>query len=520
MSLLEVKNLSVSFPNFQAVKNISFNVEKGEIFGIVGESGSGKSLTALSVLGLLPYPKAFHSQQSSIRFNGVELLQNPSLRQFRGNKIGFIFQEPMSSLNPLHTIGRQIAEVLILHRKMPAKEAQKETLRLLKLTGIPNASRRLNAYPHELSGGQRQRVMIAMAIANKPDLLIADEPTTALDVTVQEQIIELLLKLRHEMGMSIIFISHDLRLISRIADHVAVMKGGKIIEQGTANQIFTAPKESYTKRLIESHNILKENKKQADKNIVEMQSVTVRYPLNKNFWGRTTEWLYALNNISLQLKIGQTLGIVGESGSGKSTLGQVLCRLLPAGGQIRLNNQSADAIPLKQWHKQIQIVFQDPYNSLNPRMNIGQIIGEGLEVHFPKLSKSEKQAKIIQALKEVGLPAEAEQRYPHEFSGGQRQRIAIARALIVEPQILVLDEPTSALDVTIQAQILKLLRQIQEQRGLTYLFISHNMQAVRAVSDEIAVMKDGKIIEQGNCSRIFDSPQHDYTKNLIKAAQL
>lgn len=525
MSLLEVKNLSVCFhksdqKDFCAVKKVSFSLDKGEILGIVGESGSGKSLTALSILGLLPYPRAYHPQGSSIKFAKTELLNNPDIRQFRGGKIGFIFQEPMSSLNPLHTIGHQIAETLILHQNLTSRQASGEVLRLLKLTGIPNARRRMKAYPHELSGGQRQRVMIAMAIANHPDILIADEPTTALDVTIQEQIIELLLKLRRQMQMSIIFISHDLHLVNRIADKVIVMQHGKIVEQGRCQDIFSNPQHSYTKKLINSHNILNKNNNYHSDVAVEMSNIQVRYPLRKNFWGQTTEWLNAVDNVSLSLKSGQTLGIVGESGSGKTTLGQVLCRLIKFSGDIRLFDRPATEISPKSWHKQVQIVFQDPYNSLNPRMNIGQIVGEGLDIHFPQLSKAQKQERIIHVLREVGLSSEAINRYPHEFSGGQRQRIAIARALILEPRVLVLDEPTSALDVTIQAQILALLRRIQQQKQLSYLFISHNMQAIQAVSDEVAVMKDGKIIEQADCRQIFDNPQAEYTKLLIKASAL
>lgn len=525
MSLLEVNNLSICFhnpgrPDFCAVKDVSFKLEKGEIYGIVGESGSGKSLTALSILGLLPYPQAQHSPNASIRFNGIELLNNPALRKFRGSKIGFIFQEPMSSLNPLHTIEQQIAETLILHRHLSARQARREVLRLLKLTGIKNARARMKAYPHQLSGGQRQRVMIAMAIANHPDILIADEPTTALDVTIQEQIIELLLKLRQQLGMAVIFISHDLRLISRIADRVAVMKKGRIIEQGSCRQIFEHPKESYTKTLINSHNILNINNNTADSIIIEMKNICIRYPVSKNIWGHVTEWLYAANHVSLNLKSGQTLGIVGESGSGKTTLGQALCRLLPFAGCLKLYGRDCSDFTLKQWHKEIQIVFQDPYNSLNPRMNIRQIVGEGLKVHFPGFSAEQQNYRIIKVLEEVGLSADILERYPHEFSGGQRQRIAIARALIPEPRILVLDEPTSALDVTIQAQVLKLLRRIQRQRGLSYLFISHNMQAVEAVADEIAVMKEGRIIEQGSCRQIFECPREEYTRLLIKASAL
>lgn len=525
MSLLEVKDLSVCFhgsgqKDFCAVKGISFKLETGEILGIVGESGSGKSLTALSILGLLPYQQAYHGKDSSIKFKGIELLANPNLREFRGGKIGFIFQEPMSSLNPLHTIEHQIAETLVVHQGLSEKEARPKVLKLLKLTGIKNARSRMKSYPHELSGGQRQRVMIAMAIANKPDILIADEPTTALDVTIQEQIIELLLKLRQEMGMSIIFISHDLRLVSRIADKVAVMKSGKIIEQGSCKQIFERPKESYTKKLINAHNILKKENNIKNDIIVKMSDICVNYPIHKNFWGRVTEWLYAVNHVSLELRRGKTLGLVGESGSGKTTLGQVLCRLIAFSGEIYLEGKRAEEISNKEWHKQVQIVFQDPYNSLNPRMNISQIVGEGLEVHFPKLSKEQKLEKITQTLQEVGLSANMLERYPHEFSGGQRQRIAIARALVLEPQVLVLDEPTSALDVTIQAQILNLLQKIQKDRGISYLFISHNMQAIQAISDEVAVMKDGQIIEKGNCAEIFEHPQAEYTKLLIKASAL
>ncbi|MBE6447742.1 MAG: ABC transporter ATP-binding protein [Alphaproteobacteria bacterium] len=520
MTILQVKDLSVCFhnPNQKAscpVKNVSFNLQKGEILGIVGESGSGKTLTALSILGLLPYPKAFHSPASSIKFQETELINNPNIRNIQGNRIGFIFQEPMSSLNPLHTIEHQIAETLIQHQGLSKKQARHEVLKLLLKTGIKNAKQKLKSYPHELSGGQRQRVMIAMAIANKPDILIADEPTTALDVTVQEQIIELLLKLRKQMGMSIVFISHDLRLINRIADNVIVMKDGQIIEQGNCYQIFTTPKESYTKTLIEAHNTLKNNKITTNKTLLTASNINVCYPKQKSLWGGVKQWFYAVNNISFSLKQGQTLGIVGESGSGKTTLGQAICKLIPFKGQISIADKTST-----NWHKQVQIVFQDPYNSLNPRMNVGQIIGEGLEVHFPHLSKAQKFQKVSNVLQEVGLPTTSIMRYPHEFSGGQRQRIAIARALIVEPQVLVLDEPTSALDVTIQAQILKLLQQIQTQKGISYIFISHNMQAIQSISDEIAVIKDGQIIEQGDCKQIFQNPKHPYTQQLIKASAL
>ena len=516
-NILEVKNLSIGFhgdeKDFYVVKNVSFHLGKGEILGIVGESGSGKSLTALSILGLLPYPKAFHKPQSSIKFNQTELIHTPDLRQFRGNRIGFVFQEPMSSLNPLHTIEHQIAETLILHQNLTPKQARIEVLRLLKLTGIKNARQRLKSYPHELSGGQRQRVMIAMAIANHPDILIADEPTTALDVTVQAQILDLLLKLRRQLGMSIIFISHNLSIIRQIADYILVMKSGRIIERGSCKKIFFSPKESYTKTLINAHNIMKNNNNVSNDIIIDAQNINVKFPLKKTFFGKIKEFLYAVNDVSFKLKKGETLGIVGESGSGKTTLGQAVCQLIKYNGNITFPQ-----IASQNFRKHVQIVFQDPYNSLNPRMNIEQIIGEGLIVHFPNLSKEEKRQRICTVLQEVGLRTEALNKYPHEFSGGQRQRIAIARALILEPQILILDEPTSALDVTIQAQIISLLQQIQENRGLSYIFISHDMQAIRAMSDQIAVMKDGKVVEIGTREQIFNHPQQEYTSQLIKAA--
>jgi len=464
--ILKVTDLSVGFhqdgKDFYAVNDVSFELNKGEVLGIVGESGSGKSLTALSILGLLPYPKAFHDKKSSIKFNEIELINNPKLSRFRGNRLGFIFQEPMSSLNPLHTVEHQIAETLILHQGLTAKKARREVLRLLPLTGIKNARERLKAYPHQLSGGQRQRVMIAMAIANRPDILIADEPTTALDVTVQSQIIDLLIKLKNQLQMSIIFISHDLHLIRKIADRTIVMKSGRIIEQGLTEKIFLSPQKEYTKTLINSINTLKQSNNISRKNILEVKNLNVEFPLKKNFWGITTQTIKAVDNVSLTLKQGETLGIVGESGSGKTTLGQAICRLTKSAGH--------------------------------------------------------KNQTINKTIKEIGLTEKDLSKYPHEFSGGQRQRIAIARALVMEPQLLILDEPTSALDVTIQAQIIKLLQDIQKSRGLSYIFISHDMRAVKAVSDRIAVMKDGKIVELGTRSEIFEHPRQLYTQNLIQAS--
>ena len=525
MSLIDVKNLSVYFKTDDgfstAVNDVTWKLEKGEVLGIVGESGSGKSLSVLSILGLLPYPKAFHDKKSAIYYNNQNLLYNPNLRKIRGSKIGFIFQEPMSSLNPLHTIGKQIAENINQHQKISETATRKKVIELLKLTGISQAAKRLKAYPHELSGGQRQRVMIAMAIANHPEILIADEPTTALDVTIQAQIIELLMDLRKKFNMSIIFISHDLNLIKKIADRIIVMKDGKIIEEGRTEQIFASPQKNYTKDLINSFNTLNIVKNIPKKELLSVKNLTVKYPLSKNFWGKTKQTINALDNINLTIPEGITLGIVGESGSGKTTLGQAICNLIKSEGEIIFSNQNIKKIDkksLKNLRSQIQIIFQDPYNSLNPRMTIAQIIGEGLEVHFPKLSTYSKTRKILQTSKDVGLNKNDLRKYPHEFSGGQRQRIAIARAIILNPRLLILDEPTSALDVTIQAQIIKLLQKLQKDKQLTYIFISHDMRAIKSMSDEIAVMKDGKIIEIGKAKSIFEHPQNPYTQNLINAS--
>lgn len=530
MDMLEIKNLTVKFKTGEkqyktAVDKVSFSVKEGEVIGIVGESGSGKSITALSILGLLPYPKACHTSDSSIKFENQELigLDDNSFQKIRGDRISFIFQEPMSSLNPLHTVEKQIMESLLLHRGMNLREARKETLRLLKQVGIQNAKQRMKAYPFELSGGQRQRIMIAMAIANKPKLLIADEPTTALDVTVQEQILELLSALKDELKMSLIFISHDLKLIHKIADKVLVMKDGNIVEQGDVEKIFTNPQHHYTKSLIEANMILKNNDNISDEVIASVKNLEVSFPLQKNIWGRVTKVLHAVNKVSFEVKQGQTLGIVGESGSGKTTLGLAFVGLNKYNGEIFYNNQNLQLLNTKKRRalsKDIQIVFQDPYNSLNPRMNVEEIITEGLQVHFPNLSKKEQKNRLLSIIGEVGLMAEDVTKYPHEFSGGQRQRIAIARALILEPKLLILDEPTSALDVTIQAQIVKLLQSIQKKRKISYIFISHDMKAIKAMSDEIAVMKDGKIIELSSCYNILNSPQHDYTKKLISAVNL
>lgn len=528
MSLLEVQHLSVGFrgangkPDKIAVDDVSFKLEAGKVLGVVGESGSGKSVTALSVLGLLPYPKAYHSSQSSIKFEGRELIgaDEKDLQRVRGADISFIFQEPMSSLNPLHRIGKQIGETLRLHSQLSEKEIKKEVLSLLKMTGIKNAKERMNAYPFELSGGQRQRVMIAMAIANKPKILIADEPTTALDVTIQAQIIDLLMNLRKKLGMSIVFISHDLRLVRKIADQIVVMKDGKIVEQGSTESIFNAPKASYTKTLINSNSILK-NINNLEKNLLlSVRGARVSFPLKKNFWGKVINEVKAVDNISFDLYEGETLGVVGESGSGKTTLGMAIVDLIKAKGSIVVKDNKKQIVKKesKSFRQIVQIVFQDPYNSLNPRMNIEQIVAEGLEVHRPDLNACQKRELVTKSLKQVGLDADVLDKYPHEFSGGQRQRIAIARALVLEPKILVLDEPTSALDVTIQAQIIDLLQKIQKEKELSYIFISHDMRAVRAMSDRIAVMKEGRFVEVGGREQIFKMPREDYTKALIAAS--
>jgi len=516
MKLLEVNNLKLSFNRHEVVKSIDFSLNQGEILGIVGESGSGKSVSALSILGLTP---AALDPKSSIKFEGRELAFAPekALQTIRGQDISFIFQEPMSSLNPLHTIGKQVMEAITAHQNLSTRKAQAKTIRLLKLTGINNPKSRLKSYPYELSGGQRQRVMIAMAIANNPKILIADEPTTALDVTIQAQILKLLLDLKQRLHMAIIFISHDLQTIKKIADNVLVMQDGRIVEHGPVQEVFTHPRHEYTKALINSFIIMKNNNIISNNSLLQTHNLNVVYPLKKNFWGKVTQTIHAARNVSISLDKGASLGIVGESGSGKTTLGMAIAGLIKFDGRISLNGSLITSYN-KTFRKKVQVVFQDPFNSLNPRMNIENIVGEGLAIHFPELSKTKKLSSIINALKQVGLSEDCLTRYPHEFSGGQRQRIAIARALILEPELLILDEPTSALDITIQAQIIKLLQDIQQTMGLSYIFISHDMKAIRAISDDIAVMKDGNIVEYNKAQQIFSNPQNEYTKRLIEAS--
>ncbi len=526
--ILEVKNLSVDFNLHtgivRAVKNVSFSMEKGKTLALVGESGSGKSVTSMSIMKLLPYPMASHPKGSSINYRGIELIgaKNKTLLDIRGNKIAMIFQEPMTSLNPLHTIERQVAETLIYHKGMNKKEASKKALELLEAVQLPDPASRLKAYPHEMSGGQRQRVMIAMALANEPDILIADEPTTALDVTVQAEILTLLKQLQKKFGMAILFITHDLGIVNHFSDDVCVMKDGQIVESGATKEVFSNPKHPYTKMLLDSEpKGLKEEVSKDAKVLLEAKNMNVKFPIKKSFFGKTIKFLHAVNNINVSIKEGQTLGVVGESGSGKSTLGKAILRLIESEGEINIFGKAIngmDFIHLRPLRKEMQVVFQDPFGSLSPRMTIGQIVEEGLLVHERDLGKIEREQRVIQALEEVEIDPDLRNRYPHEFSGGQRQRVAIARAMVLKPKFILLDEPTSALDRSIQVTVVNLLRNLQKKHGLTYMFISHDLAVVRAMSDEVMVMKDGNLIEYGASEEIFKNPKKKYTKRLLEAA--
>ena len=524
--LLEIRDLSVRFatPKKQvdAVKDVSLDINAGERIALVGESGSGKSVTAASILGLLPYPQASHPG-GSIRFEGEELLgaDEKTLRGVRGSRIGMIFQEPMLSLNPLHTVEKQICETLTLHKRLKEPVARQRALQLLEQVRIRDPQRQLKSWPHQLSGGQRQRVMIAMALANEPRLLIADEPTTAVDVTTQAQILVLLDELCQQLNMALLLITHDLGVVRKTADRVVVMQGGKVVESGNTDQIFQAPSQTYTRTLIEAEPKTRRAAGAAPgKVLLEADELGVWFDVRKGLLRRTVDYVRAVDGVSLTLRAGRTVGVVGESGSGKTTLALALLRLTQSRGAISFKDQRIDGLSrkaLQPLRRQMQIVFQDPFGSLSPRMNVRDIVAEGLEAHG-LVEKPDQDSKVIEALREVGLDPDARWRYPHEFSGGQRQRIALARALILKPELIVLDEPTSALDRAVQSQMIDLLLRLQETYGLSYLFISHDLRVVRALADEIIVMRSGQVVEQGGVEQIFSAPQNDYTRALIKAA--
>ena len=525
--LIAVRDLSVQFRQgdraFTAVDRVSFSLDRGRTLAVVGESGSGKSVTALSIVRLLPYPAASHPS-GEILFKGADLLQldEAGMRAVRGQAITMVFQEPMTSLNPLHTIERQVGEILRLHGAPGGEALRAKVIELLTEVGIPDPAGRLSAYPHQLSGGQRQRVMIAMALANAPDLLIADEPTTALDVTVQAQILELLKKLQQKHGMAILFITHDLGIVERFADDVVVMTEGRIVEAGATAEVFANPRHAYTRHLIaaapkgEPPTVVA-----GAATVMEASDLKVWFPIKAGFFRRTIGHVKAVDGISVRLNAGETLGIVGESGSGKTTLGLALLRLIASQGRIVFNGRAIDGLDsraMRPLRRDIQVVFQDPYGSLSPRMSIADIIGEGLKVHERQLTAAARDELVVAALREVDLDPDSRHRYPHEFSGGQRQRIAIARAMVLKPKFVMLDEPTSALDMSVQAQVVELLRRLQARHGLTYLFISHDLRVVKALANHLVVMKDGKVVEAGPAAQLFAAPQQPYTRALLAAA--
>ncbi len=527
MSLLDVTDLSVSFRSdgriVEAVKGISFTLDKGQTLALVGESGSGKSSVAMSVLQLLPLSHRFPSAGlDSARRSATGRADEKTLQRIRGARIALIPQEPLTALNPLHRIDRQIVEAIRLHDPAigPAAAAEK-TVELLKLVGLRDAEKRLKAYPHELSGGQRQRVMIAMALANEPDLLIADEPTTALDVTVQAQVLDLLKELQERLGMAMLLITHDLGVVRKMAERVCVMTEGRIVEAGETAQVFDNPAHAYTKKLLDATPRGAPLKIEGNPPaLVEADDLKVWFPI-KGWFGQTKAHVKAVDGVTLTIPRGHTLGVVGESGSGKSTLGMALLRISRSEGAIRFDGEPINTRgwkAMRPLRSRMQIVFQDPFASLSPKMTVGQIVGEGLPIHMPHLGRAARYEAVRQVLEEVGLGADVMDRYPHEFSGGQRQRIAIARAIILKPDLVVLDEPTSALDMSVQAQIVDLLRALQASHGLTYLFISHDLKVVRALAHELLVMKDGRIVEQGTAEQIFAAPKSDYTRDLIVAA--
>lgn len=525
--LLSVQNLDVNFRTpsgiFSAVKNVTFDVHRGETVALVGESGSGKSVTALSVMQLLPYPLASHPN-GKILFNDKDLIgaDDKTMRAIRGDQIGMIFQEPLTALNPLHTVEKQIGEILELHKGLDGNTKHKRIFELMDLVGLENLKSRIKAYPHELSGGQRQRVMIAMALANDPDLLIADEPTTALDVTIQAQILELLNDLKKELDMALLLITHDLNVVEKMVDTVCVMKQGEIVEQKKSKTLFSKPAHDYTKMLLAAQpkgNAVKTNTKA--ETLLKGENIKVHFPTKKSFFGKVQEVVKAVDDVSVIVPKGQTLGVVGESGSGKTTLGLALLKLISSEGKITFKDQDISEYSRKQMQplrEDMQIVFQDPFGSLSPRMSVDQIIGEGLKVHRKNMSAQDRDDLVVEALKEVHINPETRHRYPHEFSGGQRQRISVARALALKPELIVMDEPTSALDMSVQAEVVDLLRELQTNHNLAYMFISHDLRVVRAVSHHILVMKNGKIVEEGATNQIFDKPKMDYTKDLMAAA--
>jgi microcin C transport system ATP-binding protein len=525
--LLSVRELSVAFGlgdrEILAVDRVSFDIRKGETVALVGESGSGKSVTALSIMKLLPYPPARHPS-GKILFKGQDLIpmSEAKMRHVRGADISIIFQEPMTSLNPLHVIEKQIAEILALHRGITGAAARARVIELLTQVGIPDPESRLGSFPHQLSGGQRQRVMIALALANEPDLLIADEPTTALDVTVQAQILTLLKELQGRLGMAMLFITHDLGIVRKVADHVCVMTQGKIVEQGPVERVFTEAKHPYTRQLLSAE----PKKDPAPLNpsgpiVVQTDNLKVWFPIKRGVLRKVVGHIKAVDGVSVALRKGETLGIVGESGSGKTTLGLAILRLISSDGTVVFMGNQLQGLKFKAmrpFRRNMQIVFQDPYGSLSPRMSVADIVEEGLWVHHPKMPAAERERRVIHALTDVGLEPATRFRYPHEFSGGQRQRIAVARAIALEPTFVVLDEPTSALDMLIQSQIVALLRKLQRERDLTYMFISHDLKVVAALASRLVVMRNGKVVEEGSAADVFAAPKSDYTRALFAAA--
>ena len=525
--LLSIRDLSVAFAQggreTLAVDRVSFEISKGETVALVGESGSGKSVTALSILKLLPYPSARHPT-GEVRFKDQELLRlsERDMRRVRGDDITIIFQEPMTSLNPLHTIEKQIGEILLLHRGLTGAAARARTVEVLGQVGIPDPQSRLKAYPHQLSGGQRQRVMIAMALANEPDLLIADEPTTALDVTVQAQIIALLKDIQKRLGMSLLFITHDLGIVRKIAQRVCVMKEGRIVEQGGVERVFTAPEHPYTRALLAAEPKPDPAPPQpAAPMVLQAVDLKVWFPIKRGVLRKVVGHIKAVDGVSVSLRRGETLGVVGESGSGKTTLGLALLRLISSEGPTVFMSNPLQGLKFKQmrpFRRDMQIVFQDPYGSLSPRLSVADIIKEGLNVHHPDMPERERDERVVRALTDVGLNPDTRFRFPHEFSGGQRQRIAVARAIVLEPTFIVLDEPTSALDMLIQSQMVDLFRDLQKRRNLTYLFISHDLRVVAALASRLLVMRAGKVVETGDAAELFQKPKTDYTRALFAAA--